>query len=140
VVAVVPPATSRTPQPPKHATSAFNTLPHAAATILHPSQGWIPSINDMFYAIPVSEHRLKESGSGLGLTGVYTEPASTITKGVTHDLPFHGPQDFTPTLPTSMPAQYIATSPASFSLGQRMFWDDLKHADAGCVFFSFDNE
>jgi len=65
----------------------------------------------------------KETGSALGLTGVFTKAPSTITPGLAlQDFTSPATKDAAPTM-TSMFNQHLVTSPTNFNLGQRMCWD-----------------
>lgn len=64
--------------PPQRTNTASSALPQVPA---HTSQGWISSTQDQSYVTLRSEHRLKVSGSGLGLTEIYTERASNDNEG-----------------------------------------------------------
>jgi hypothetical protein len=107
------------PQPvrPPIITSMSNTLSQAAI-----SERWIPSMQPMLYHLPHSKYP-EETGSALGLTGVFTKAPSTITSGLAPlELTLRATKDAAPAM-TSMFNQYLVTSPTNFSLGQRMSSD-----------------
>ncbi|KIM72219.1 hypothetical protein PILCRDRAFT_16343 [Piloderma croceum F 1598] len=107
------------PQPvrPPIITSMSNTLSRVAI-----SERWIPSMQPMLYHLPHPEYP-KETGSALGLTGVFTKTPSTITPGLApQELTLPATKDAAPMM-TSMFDQYLVTPPTNFNQGQHMSWD-----------------